>query len=79
MLLAPLPGPRDTPAANGEWWRAKLDLNVARDRRNDASFAAAGWQVIRIWEHVPLVDAADRVCEAIARAQRKQRPTSPAA
>src|SRR5438105_437916 len=23
------------PRANGEWWRAKLEANAARDRRND--------------------------------------------
>ncbi len=62
------------PRANGDWWRAKLDLNVARYRRNDASIEAAGWRVIRIWEHIPLDEAADQVSEAILRARREQRP-----
>lgn len=61
------------PRANGDWWRAKLDLNVARDRRNDESFEAAGWRVIRIWEHEPLFEAADRVEEAIV-ARRGPKP-----
>ena len=49
------------PARNGDWWAAKLDANVARDRRNDAALAAAGWRVVRVWEHEDPVTAADRV------------------
>jgi DNA mismatch endonuclease (patch repair protein) len=30
---------------------------VERDRAADAALAAAGWRVVRIWEHVPLADA----------------------
>ncbi len=39
------------PRANGKWWKTKLGANVARDRRNDAALAAAGWQVLRFWAH----------------------------
>jgi DNA mismatch endonuclease, patch repair protein len=49
------------PSANHEWWRMKLAENVDRDRRNDRAFAAAGWEVIRVWEHEPAGAAADRV------------------
>ncbi len=54
------------PTANREWWRTKLELNVARDRRNDAAFEEAGWRVIRVWEHESLHDAADRIATAIS-------------
>lgn len=40
-----------SPTSNTTYWRAKLDRNVARDRKNDAALAAAGWRVVRIWEH----------------------------
>jgi len=40
-----------TPKSNAEWWIAKLDANVARDRETDAQMADAGWEVIRVWEH----------------------------
>jgi DNA mismatch endonuclease (patch repair protein) len=50
-----------SPRANAPYWRAKLDRNVARDRRNDAALAAAGWTVVRVWEHEPPEDAAARV------------------
>ncbi len=53
------------PAANREWWRAKLELNVARDQRNDAELQKAGWRVIRVWEHEPLAAAAERVQDSV--------------
>lgn len=40
-----------SPRNNREWWRAKLDRNVERDRDTDAALAAAGWRVVRVWEH----------------------------
>jgi DNA mismatch endonuclease (patch repair protein) len=58
------------PKANRDWWRQKLDLNVARDRRNDQALDEAGWCVIRVWEHEPVDIAADKVCAAIARGSR---------
>jgi len=39
------------PVANAEYWLPKLEANVARDRRADAALAAAGWTVMRFWEH----------------------------
>jgi DNA mismatch endonuclease (patch repair protein) len=60
----------NVPKANRAWWRSKLDVNVARDRRNDAALQAAGWRVIRLWEHEPLHAAADAVCAALASGRR---------
>ncbi|MEV0682241.1 very short patch repair endonuclease [Nocardia sp. NPDC050378] len=39
------------PKNNAEWWARKLAGNVARDRATDAALIAAGWQVVRVWEH----------------------------
>ncbi len=39
------------PATNGDWWRQKLDGNIARDIRTNAALATAGWTVLRFWEH----------------------------
>lgn len=58
------------PATNGSYWRAKLDLNRARDRRNDEALAAAGWTVVRIWEHEEVPAAADRVERAVRRGRQ---------
>lgn len=50
-----------TPRTNVEWWTAKLQRNVARDRQTDADLAEAGWAVVRVWEHETAELAADRV------------------
>lgn len=41
-----------TPAANVDYWTPKLARNVEKDREADANLRAAGWTVVRIWEHV---------------------------
>ncbi|WP_067845839.1 very short patch repair endonuclease [Nocardia lijiangensis] len=56
-----------SPKNNAEWWAAKLAGNVARDRATDATLDAAGWQVVRIWEHEDPAAAADRVQAALGR------------
>lgn len=50
-----------SPKNNAAWWATKLDGNVARDRDTDERLAAAGWTVVRIWEHEDPVTAADAV------------------
>ena len=53
------------PAANADWWLAKLEANVARDRRNDRELSAAGWSVLRCWEHETAGEVADRISAAL--------------
>lgn len=53
------------PAANADWWLAKLEANVARDRRNDRELSAAGWSVLRCWEHETAAEVADRIFAAL--------------
>lgn len=53
------------PKNNAEWWAAKLAGNVQRDRDTDARLAAAGWTVVRVWEHEDPLAAADRVQQAL--------------
>ena len=38
------------PATNAEFWRAKRQSNVNRDRRNIEALKNAGWQVLIVWE-----------------------------
>jgi DNA mismatch endonuclease (patch repair protein) len=38
------------PRSNMNFWRRKLDANVARDRRNITELQARGWQTLVIWE-----------------------------
>ncbi|MBT8225809.1 MAG: very short patch repair endonuclease [Dactylosporangium sp.] len=49
------------PRNNRDWWQAKLDRNVARDRAKDADLAGLGWTVLHVWEHEAPDVAADRV------------------
>ena len=54
------------PKASSDWWRAKLEGNVRRDRDTDARLAEAGWTVVRVWEHENPAEAAARI-EAVVR------------
>lgn len=53
------------PRANTDYWRPKLARNVARDRAVDGALEAAGWRVLRAWEHEPPARVADRVQAAL--------------
>lgn len=55
------------PAVNTGYWNPKLLRNVERDRAADAALAAAGWEVVRVWEHEPLDAAVTAVTDALAR------------
>jgi DNA mismatch endonuclease (patch repair protein) len=39
-----------TPKSNAEFWRAKFERNVDRDRRVRAELEAKGWTAVVIWE-----------------------------
>jgi DNA mismatch endonuclease (patch repair protein) len=53
------------PSSNTWYWGPKLARNVERDRAADAALDAAGWEVVRIWEHVPLDAAVAAVVTAL--------------
>ena len=52
------------PAANRDYWEAKIGRNKARDERTTAALEDAGWHVVRVWEH----EAPDAVARRIAAA-----------
>lgn len=60
------------PKTNREYWVPKLQANVERDRRVDRALVDAGWEVIRVWEHVDVEDAADEIV-ATVESQRSRR------
>lgn len=39
------------PRTRNEFWSSKLVENVERDRRQTLELEAAGWVVVRVWEH----------------------------
>ena len=59
------------PASNTWYWGPKLARNVERDRAADAALTAAGWRVVRVWEHVPLDAAVAAVIDALAPARAR--------
>lgn len=75
------------PTANADYWIPKLQRTLERDRLNDEALQAAGWIVVRIWEHkaldeaVALVQAtltveAEQVAVAATRRSRRREKTS---
>ncbi|MDX3100461.1 very short patch repair endonuclease [Nonomuraea angiospora] len=52
---------------NAEFWREKIEGNKARDAETTEQLVAAGWTVIRIWEHEDPAAAADKVGHVITR------------
>ncbi|MBC7768000.1 MAG: DNA mismatch endonuclease Vsr [Phycisphaerales bacterium] len=38
------------PKDNSDYWRAKIERNVARDNTSLAALSASGWSVLVIWE-----------------------------
>lgn len=55
------------PRANRAFWSKKLADNARRDRAQTDALERAGWRVVRVWEHEPPADAADRVSVALDR------------
>ncbi|MFF3178875.1 very short patch repair endonuclease [Rhodococcus pyridinivorans] len=54
---------------NRDFWQNKIDMNRARDSDTNRILNAAGWTVLRVWEHEDLTEAA-RAIETIVRAKR---------
>ena len=54
------------PTSNNDYWTAKIGRNVERDKLDGVSLADAGWRVVRLWEHVPVDVAVERVMRELA-------------
>ena len=61
----------NAPRANSAYWAPKLAGNRARDVDTDLRLAAAGWLVLRFWEHCDAAAAAEAVIRAVE--NRRQR------
>ena len=59
------------PKSNREYWVPKLKQNVDRDRTIDRELPAAGWRVLRFWEHVDLEEAKVAVLSALDQSEHQ--------
>lgn len=53
------------PRNNSTFWRDKIEGNIARDRNTDGALSEAGWLSVRVWEHEPIDDAANRITRQV--------------
>ncbi len=50
-----------SPTRNSDYWRPKLQRNMARDVETTLMLTQAGWTVLRFWEHQPPMAVADAI------------------
>ncbi|MFK4100857.1 very short patch repair endonuclease [Streptomyces sp. NPDC019531] len=53
------------PRAHVEWWQVKLAKNMARYVETTEHLTAAGWTVLRFWEHESPEHIADQVAACV--------------
>ncbi|MFJ6492362.1 very short patch repair endonuclease [Streptomyces californicus] len=58
-----------SPKTNPGYWSEKVARNIARDRDTDEQLTAAGWLVLRFWEH----QSSDACALSIISAVRERR------
>nr|WP_078863200.1 very short patch repair endonuclease [Streptomyces sp. NRRL S-325] len=59
------------PKENADWWQAKLERNVKRDRETADHLSALGWMVLHFWEH----DVPDVIAARVRNVVVARRPT----
>lgn len=53
------------PKNNAKFWREKIEANRARDRRVAERLTAAGWMVLRFWEHEDPEEVANTIQQVV--------------
>ncbi|NKE59082.1 DNA mismatch endonuclease Vsr [Lentzea sp. PSKA42] len=64
------------PTTNEWYWTPKLRRNIERDQSVNAALNAAGWRVLRFWEHEQVPDAVGAVVAALRQTEHEFDPTS---
>lgn len=62
---------RTIPASNSEFWSAKIEATRKRDIAQTEWLEAAGWTVLRIWEHESTEDGLDKVVNTVSMLKRR--------
>ena len=63
---------RKTFQHNVDYWPNKIATNMARDLDTTARLSAAGWQVLRFWEHESPIDVAAAIEHAVSERRGKR-------
>lgn len=53
--------------SNAFFWKNKITQNRKRDLDTSNRLKRAGWRVIRVWEHEKPEEAADKICNVVAK------------
>jgi DNA mismatch endonuclease (patch repair protein) len=64
----------EMPVSNREFWEAKIGRTRERDQQQTAALEAAGWTVLRVWEHEAIDDAVQRVSAVLGGPRADIRP-----
>ena len=59
-----------------DFWRKKIENNIARDKRVNYRLKKLGWKVIRVWEH-DVMKSPDKVMRRILRSLSQPDQSSP--
>ena len=54
------------PGTNAGYWEPKIARNVERDAETTVALVAAGWTVLRFWEHQPPAEVAEQIMASVA-------------
>lgn len=65
------------PQRNGDYWQAKVQRNIARDVELEYALAARGWQLIVVWEHQSVEEAADLIRQVVSARRPATRQPDP--
>lgn len=60
-----------SPKTNPGYWSEKVARNMARDEDTNDRLSAAGWLVLRFWEHEPAAECAIRIAAAVDQRRRR--------
>ena len=52
-------------ASNVDYWKDKIERNIARDHETDALLREAGWVVVRCWAHEETNEVARNVADVV--------------